>query len=310
MMKTPFVSIVMCTYNGSNYIDEQIQSILLQQYAHFELIIVDDASTDDTYKKLLEWSRQYPAIRLYQNENNLGYNANFARALELAKGEFISIADQDDIWMADKTSLLAEALQQPGTMLSHGMSIRLENGRLDYKRRKLQHHFSGSDARLLILFNPIMGHDMMFRRELLKFILPIPDRMSYDWWIAMNAVTRGNIASVKKILVHHRIHGNNSFFIKSTEVRSREMDIDEVWQTFLTIPALDGKTRKFLETSLGLIQRQTRAGTGFSLPLFFHLFKNRKKFFASKRRLLPVFSYIKNSIKYARMNFRGKGISF
>jgi len=93
MMKTPFVSIVMCTYNGSNYIDEQIQSILLQQYAHFELIIVDDASTDDTYKKLLEWSRQYPAIRLYQNENNLGYNANFARALELAKGEFISIAD-------------------------------------------------------------------------------------------------------------------------------------------------------------------------------------------------------------------------
>ncbi|RYY53976.1 MAG: glycosyltransferase [Chitinophagaceae bacterium] len=306
-MESPLVSIVMCTYNGQSYIDAQMESILAQDFTAYELVIVDDRSTDDTYRLLQAWVTRYPAIRLHRNEQNLGYNRNFAFAMSLARAPFISIADQDDIWMPEKTRLLYAALQQPGVVLSHAVSIRLENGRLNYKKRRLQYHFSGNDSRKLMLFNAVMGHDMMFRADLLPAILPIPDRMSYDWWISFIASTRGRIVSVPDAIVHHRIHSDNNFFKKTDSARSREMDLDEVWEKFLEVPTLGGRERIFLKRSLDLIRSQTSAAAGFKPALFLHFFANRGLFFGHKRRSLPVFSYFKNSVKYAKMNFRGKG---
>ncbi|RYY62704.1 MAG: glycosyltransferase [Chitinophagaceae bacterium] len=306
-MKSPLVSIVMCTYNGQAFIDAQVTSILQQDFQDFELVIVDDHSTDSTYTRLEEWAKSTDKIRLFRNENNVGYNVNFAKAILKARAPFISIADQDDIWMPEKTRLLYEALQQPGVVLAHSVSIRLENGSLNYKKRGLQYHFSGNDTRKLMLFNAIMGHDMMFSADLLPAILPIPERMSYDWWIAFVASTLGTIASVPAAIVHHRIHENNNFFKKTTDARKREMDMDEVWEHFLMVPSLVGSNRLFLEKSLALLRSQTSKDVKFKPSLFWHLFKNRRIFFGHKRRKLPIFSYFKNSVKYAKLNFRDKG---
>ncbi|MET0635520.1 MAG: glycosyltransferase [Chitinophagaceae bacterium] len=306
-MKTPLVSVVMCTYNGQKFIDEQVNSILQQDFDDFELIIADDLSTDDTYNKLQQWAEKSPRIRLYRNEVNLGYNRNFASALLLARGMYISIADQDDIWMPAKTRLLYEALQKPGVVLAHSVSIRLEKGKLNYKKRRLQHHFSGKDTRKLFLFNAVMGHDMMFRADLLGNILPVPERMSYDWWIAVVATTQGSIVSVPEAIVHHRIHARNNYFNKTADSRSREMDLDELWEHFLLIPGLDPESRLFLQHSLQLVRSQVQENASFKPALFRHFFGNRSLFFGHKRRILPIFSHFKNSLKYARLNFRNKG---
>lgn len=306
-MQTPQVSIVMCTYNGGRFIDEQVDSILGQDFTDFELIIVDDRSTDDTFPKLEGWASTSGRIRLYRNDTNLGYNANFSKALALAKAPVIGIADQDDIWMPGKIRLLYEALQKPGTILAHSVSIRLQDGQLNHRNRKLQHHFSGNDTRKLVLFNPIMGHDMMFHARLLQSILPVPERMSYDWWIAIIASTLGHIESVPAAIVHHRIHDNNSFFKKTTDARKREMDIDEVWETFLTIPSLSPAQRAFIERSLSLVRSQTTDHVKFKPALFLHLFANRSSFFGHKRRLFPVISHFKHAVKFAKTNFRNKG---
>jgi len=96
-MKT--VSVVMATYNGEKYLREQLDSILGQTYAPFEIIIQDDGSTDGTVDIAKEYVQKYGFIKLYVNEHNLGFNQNFKSVAMKATGDYVAISDQDDIWL-------------------------------------------------------------------------------------------------------------------------------------------------------------------------------------------------------------------
>lgn len=303
------ISVVLCTYNGSAFIDEQIASITAQEYAPFEIIIQDDCSTDDTWDKLQRWQQQNEHIRLFRNAENLGYNRNFELAMKLATGDFIAISDQDDIWLPQKLGSLLKAFTGNDIVLAHNRSVRLENGELDYKKSRLQHHFSGDDTRKLLFFNQIMGHDMLFRQSLVQHILPIPAGMSYDWWIAVVATCYGRVVSVEDYLVYHRIHGNNNYFSKTAASKKKELDLDATLRLFYTIPGLKPAVKIYLSTLLNLLE-QKQQQPGFNRPFFFFLYRNRKTIFGHKRRLFPEISYLKNSIKYAKLDFKGKGITF
>lgn len=309
-MLSPLVSVVMCTYNGSKFIDDQIISILDQDHGNIELIIADDRSTDDTYEKLIHWQERDERIKIYKNEFNLGYNKNFEHAIQLANGELIALSDQDDIWMPQKISKLAAAFHNPNVTLAHNRSVRLENGRLRFRSASLHYHFKGNDTRRLFMFNQINGHDIMFRRELREKFLPIPDGVMYDWWIAVIATCYGNIASVDKYLVHHRIHSENSFFTKDGNVKKKQLDLEEVLKFFLTIDALSTEARAFLERFLKVLSAHNRKEKeGFDYSLFKFLLKNRKIIFGHNRRLLPEWKYFKSAFKYAKKNYNGKGIT-
>jgi glycosyltransferase involved in cell wall biosynthesis len=78
------LSIVMCTYNGAAFVEAQVQSILAQTYPFEELVIVDDASTDQTYALLQQLATADARIKLFQNPTNIGYNANFEKAIRLS----------------------------------------------------------------------------------------------------------------------------------------------------------------------------------------------------------------------------------
>ena len=295
--KRALVSIVMCTYNGSAYLHEQLQTILSQNYPAQEIIIVDDASSDNTWALLMEWQQQYPFIKLYRNNENLGFNKNFEKAISLAEGDYISIADQDDIWMPEKTELLLDALlANPAHTLAHCRSASLCKGEISYSNHRLHRHFSGNDTRKLVFFNHINGHGMMFKKELLQQALPVPRQMFYDWWIALIAATQGKIVSVDQTLVHHRIHEHNSFFTKNKKWNPRH---DEIIDNILKIPTLATETRMFAQKLNSLIKEQIQKKKRLSFPLFLFMFKNRKVIFGHKKRAFPIFSYFKNSLKYA-----------
>jgi glycosyltransferase involved in cell wall biosynthesis len=130
------ISIAMCTYNGAKYIDEQLETIIAQDYPLHEIIVVDDRSSDDTFKILEDWKSKHPTLfKLYLNGENLGFDKNFEKAISLCTGDLIAIADQDDVWMKDKLSSLVQLFTNENVMLGHGASITLKNGNL--------HHFSG-----------------------------------------------------------------------------------------------------------------------------------------------------------------------
>jgi glycosyltransferase involved in cell wall biosynthesis len=109
-MQLPLVSIAMCTYNGAKFMAKQLESIINQTYKNLEIVIVDDRSTDDTVAIVEQFAKNDERIKFYQNETNLGFNKNFEKAVNLTTGDYISISDQDDIWLPTKIEDLLNAI--------------------------------------------------------------------------------------------------------------------------------------------------------------------------------------------------------
>src|SRR5688500_10757789 len=95
MNEHPLVSVLMVSYNSSEFIREAIDSVLLQRYKHFELIICDDNSKDDSWNIISSY--EDPRIRKFRNENNLGEYENRNSAIRRAQGEYLIFIDADDI---------------------------------------------------------------------------------------------------------------------------------------------------------------------------------------------------------------------
>src|SRR5215467_9433190 len=104
------VSVVMATYNGARFVDAQIGSILAQLEKHDELVVVDDASTDDTPERVAAIADG--RVALHRNGRNRGVLATFEQALRLARHEVIFLADQDDLWFPEKRVTLHGALEE------------------------------------------------------------------------------------------------------------------------------------------------------------------------------------------------------
>ncbi|ENN2392583.1 glycosyltransferase family 2 protein [Vibrio alginolyticus] len=100
--QSKLVSIIMPTYNSTDTVVESIQSVLSQTYKNWELIIVDDRSTDNTWQVIQTYADKYDNIRVYQNKENLGAGASRNFAIKKARGRFIAFLDSDDLWTEDK----------------------------------------------------------------------------------------------------------------------------------------------------------------------------------------------------------------
>src|SRR5688500_13988223 len=103
----PAISILLPTYNGADFLREQLDSILGQTLADFELLIVDDGSTDATPAIVGEFARRDGRLRILPSEGNRGQKRRLAELLGAARAPLIAIADQDDIWDSQKLELLA-----------------------------------------------------------------------------------------------------------------------------------------------------------------------------------------------------------
>ena len=110
-IKRPLVSVVMPVYNMENYLDEAIESILSQSLAAFELIIINDGSTDNSLDLLERWAKKDARIRLY-NQVNRGRSFSRNRGLELASSEFVAMMDPDDISLPERLELSYQLLQK------------------------------------------------------------------------------------------------------------------------------------------------------------------------------------------------------
>ncbi|MBF0522003.1 MAG: glycosyltransferase family 2 protein [Candidatus Omnitrophica bacterium] len=104
-MADPLVSVIVPVYNGEKYLAEAIDSILCQTYLSFEIIVVDDGSTDDTAKV----AKQFPSVR-YFNQGHLGQGVARNRAVREAKGNYFAFLDADDLWVKEKLALQMDYL--------------------------------------------------------------------------------------------------------------------------------------------------------------------------------------------------------
>lgn len=300
MTKQPLISVVMCTYNGAAFLQEQLDSIIEQTYKNVEIVICDDVSTDNTIEIVNAYCQKDSRIKFYINEKNLGYNKNFENACRLASGEYIAFADQDDIWEIDKLHYMMEHLwKNKSTLLVHCNSATFETGgRAHIGSVKARKIFEGNDVRPILMNNQVSGHNMIIKKSLLRLALPVPVTIYYDWWFAVVACCNGNINAAEKIFVLHRKHAKNA-----TDVEHKPKYYEAVLAKLpflLAAPNMSVRDKKFGEEMLNnfSILRNKK----FSWKLFLFLITNAKIIFSFKRKVFPYFSYIKHAFKIASAN--------
>ncbi len=118
-MMGPQVSVCMPVYNNAHYLAESIQSVLDQRFNDYEILVIDDCSTDRTAEIAMEFVAKDPRIRLFVNPSNLGMVPNWNRCLELSRGTYVKFLFGDDLFSSpDTLRLMVEAMEQfPGTAL-------------------------------------------------------------------------------------------------------------------------------------------------------------------------------------------------
>lgn len=207
------ISVCMATYNGEKYIWEQIYSILSQLGNDDELIISDDASTDRTYDIVCSFNDN--RIKFYtfkRNKTKYQKNihlvtTNFENALSKANGEYIFLADQDDIWLPNKIDVCMKYLVN--TMLVvHDCFIVDEQ--LNILKPSFFIHRKVRPGFLKNLYkSSYLGCCMAFKKELLKKCLPIPYNVGHDIWISLiNELFYSSFCIPDKLLLYRRHNGN------------------------------------------------------------------------------------------------------
>jgi len=217
------VSVCMATYNGARFLPAQINSILSQLSVDDELVIVDDASSDDTVKYLS--SLDDPRIRIYCNTSNIGHVQSFSKVINLAQGKFILMADQDDIWINGRVAAMCDALVTGPALVSTNSKFIDEKGEeiKPLHPNLLEEDSASYISNIVRIFTGRAFYDgcaMGLREELRRLVLPIPNYVeSHDLWIAMSANIARSNRHLARYTLCRRVHGSNASVVRRPFVR-------------------------------------------------------------------------------------------
>ena len=206
------ISVCMATHNGEKYIKEQLDSILCQLYPEDEVVISDDGSTDSTLEIIEGYKdsriKIYRMMHLHKDMKSHYYvTMNFENALKQAKGDYIFLSDQDDVWMPNKVDVCMEALQNHDMVL-HNLQC-VDGDLLPLNRNIYNNSFRPKNY--LMRRGKHYGCALAFRRELLHYILPFPNKLVlHDYWIGIIGETFGSFEFLDELLTKYRIHGTNT----------------------------------------------------------------------------------------------------
>lgn len=303
MSESMLVSIIMPAYNAEKYIREAILSVLAQTYSFWELIVVDDGSTDRTPLFVKELQLNDGRI-IYYYQKNGGLGAARNAGFKIAKGKWICLLDSDDLWCQNKLELqmLAAQQYQPDLIFSQGSYLYEQTGELK-PYDSLTGIYQGDDLYAkLIRHNYIPALSVCFKKELISKIgyqstLPI-ERGCEDWdyWLRIcraNYIFLGLEARLFKYRIHPAAMSANkmmmrqaslSVIVKNFQVKLlNQTDRDVIrYQLFLALPFICRQIFKGGRVQLVACRIKTMVRiltiTGSSLPAFlirkFGLFKS------------------------------------
>lgn len=223
------ISVAMCTYRGERYLREQLDSLSRQTRLPDELVICDDDSRDQTLSIISSFaaSAAFP-VTCKCNKSNVGSTRNFQNAIALCNGEIIALADQDDVWHADKLMMVeGHFLSSPdtGAVFSNARIVNESLSPLGYTlwdsvgfttRQKKQ--ISQERAfEALLNHNVVTGATMAFRSPLRDRIFPIPEEWVHDAWIAIVLSLFSGLRFIDSCLMDYRQHDSQQIGgLKST----------------------------------------------------------------------------------------------
>lgn len=214
------VDILLATFNGSAYLEEQLESILRQSYTNWTMKIRDDGSTDASLSILKSYVKKDSRISILKDDyGNLRSCQNFARLMNDCSDDtkYVMFCDQDDIWLPSKieTTLnsiidLEEEYGYDTCLLTYG-TYKLMDEKGNLIPIKVPDYSKKPKLNLLLNQNYVYGCTMMVNKKLLQKSLPIPlSAENHDYWIALTATANNaKIAYIETPLLWYRQHYNN-----------------------------------------------------------------------------------------------------
>lgn len=205
------VSVCLASYNGEKFIKAQIDSILSQLNNEDELIISDDSSSDNTPEILVGYSKIDSRVKLYLYNQFKNPVRNFEFALSTAKGDYIFLSDQDDIWENHKISTMINHLKNVDLVVSDCKFVNQELQLINESYFKMVKANQGLIRNLFFKTSPYIGCCMAFNRNVLTRALPIPKKViNHDYWIAMVAEAFYKVKLIHEPLIQFRRHTTNA----------------------------------------------------------------------------------------------------
>ena len=218
MTDDPLVTIIMATYNGEAFLEEQLLSIVGQSYKNIELLIADDCSDDKSYEISTRYAQEYRWIHLRQNREHLRLVKNFEKLLESAQGDYIAFCDQDDVWREDKVRIAVEVLQREDnskSLMFHSdlaaANEKLETIAPSYFKVRSYRFRNHKQIDVILGRCGVLGNTMVTNQKLKSLALPFPDGLkAHDYWIALINELYGKRVTSQEPLVRYRLHQTNS----------------------------------------------------------------------------------------------------
>jgi glycosyltransferase involved in cell wall biosynthesis len=213
------ISVALCTYNGEPFLRQQLASIQQQTSLPDELVVCDDQSTDQTLTIVRQFAASAPyPVKIFENERNLGFAANFERAIRLCEGDLIALSDQDDIWYPNRLERSAQELTahpEAGLVFSDADVINDSDEvagptlwqRLGFAGKHEGELLAGQYT-VLAKHRFVTGATVMFRAGLRDHFLPIGTGWIHDEWIALIAAAFSDLRPISQPLIRYRVHGS------------------------------------------------------------------------------------------------------
>ena len=220
--KMTIISLAMTTYNGERFLQEQLDSFLWQTRLPDELVVCDDVSTDRTMEMLEKFQDRSPfPVRIFKNEQNLGFRKNFQKALSLCHGDLIAFSDQDDVWLPEKLKEVEEVFRQypMAGYVFHDALVVDENGNprgfslwdyygFTFIKPRL---FAPREFTPYCLNRVILGATITLSAGLRDHLLPFPDDIAHDTWVSFAGSLVRPVIALPQKLNRYRQHAKQLF---------------------------------------------------------------------------------------------------
>lgn len=234
------ILILLSTYNGEQYIAEQLDSLLCQTYQSMDIIVRDDGSTDNTLAILKDYEQKYENIKIISGQN-IGCALSFWELLLYARHhedyyDYYAFCDQDDVWQKDKLSCAVERIKQTDNdtpcLYCSNLKVTDKNLRVIGMKRKDIPETTNKAKSLVESF--ATGCTMVFNKPLLERATsyPVKNLHLHDLWLFHTCMFFGHIVYDPKAHILYRQHGDNEVGSKSTfmqKQRSRIRSFKTLW---------------------------------------------------------------------------------
>lgn len=209
---TPY-EVVLCTYNGAEYITAQLRSILEQQPAPSRVLVSDDGSTDQTLALVRQLAQDTTIPVEVITGPGKGVIKNVLQALTQTRAPYVFLADQDDIWLPEKAALFCEKMTNeniPHLIFSDAWVWQPETDQKEsfWERDGLRPENARQPMRLMF-HNTVQGASACINRALIEQVQTDERIVMHDWWLALMASSFGRVSMIEQPTLLYRQHDNN-----------------------------------------------------------------------------------------------------